>query len=231
MRRFYCELGPSAGRSRITRRIIANRKSTQHQLHHAIQHRRNQEPTRARLLGPKKEVQDCLPGESDCRISSDSLPPPVRDGFGLQRWEPEIFLFRSLPSPPLWSLEQLVHVAWSAVHTCDTVGRGQIRPRLPREADGLAPAAGLFIFSGQLANLQCFLSVMHGSSFWPHFSFSAPAPKNSGRNWGFATWRVTDIASEFIATSLCVFGVRWPGLPGNVEFSRLRSLWMKHDND
>ena len=79
----------SAGRSPITRRRIANRKSTKHQLLHAIQHRRNQKPTRARLLGPnepeitqtKKEVQDCLPGESDCRISAP-IPCPLLSAMG-----------------------------------------------------------------------------------------------------------------------------------------------------
>lgn len=67
MRRFYCELGPSAGRAAQLlgeESRIASLHSTDYP--HAIQRRRNQEPTRARLWGPnepeitqmKKEVQD-----------------------------------------------------------------------------------------------------------------------------------------------------------------------------
>ena len=140
MRRLYCEWGPSAGRNPITRRRIANRKSTKHQLLHAIQHRRNQKPTGARLLGPnepeitqtKKEVQDCLPGESDCRISAP-IPCPLLSAMG-SGCSPESPT-RSSSSAPLRSLEQLVHVAWSAVHTCESCDTGS-GPDPPPAATG-----------------------------------------------------------------------------------------------
>lgn len=156
MRRFYCELGPSAGGSPITQRRIANRKSTQRQLPHAIQHRRNQEPKRTRLMGTNapqirgtqmmKEVYNCLPRESDCRISSDSFAPSYAMGSGCSSESPRSSSAPSvhLPFPPLWSLEleQVVHVAWSAVHTCHR--------RLT-----VWPMCRVFLlFSGQIANLQ-----------------------------------------------------------------------------